>query len=333
MSGRRHRPGDPFPIPVTRRMLRGPSSPGSTQSIPTIDDPKFVLQRLTLESAVAPLIPRPTAPFAKSERKRALTTAAYYSECCMNGISPVEADKAALAVQSQYNKWWVGAKYHEKGDDEMPSESKRRKLHQEPHSSQQLSQDVKQTRKNDAYVTSEDESYVSKKKSQQGSLRYEGESVSIREITLSAEVNANEISAIKNALTAELTATGGDSTTAKFEKYLDLLHSSYKSRGWDARWLEKDSTPFSMDGTWLTLTKPTYTECQGRNSKGQYIYSLGRLAFDMFRPTGLICSVQGVFNSISVTDSSECKRLGSIPSRLRKNVSGNPGSPVVRNYE
>jgi hypothetical protein len=327
MPGRRHRPGDPFPIPVTRRMLRGPSGLGSTQS--TID-PKFVLQRLTLESAVAPLIARPTAPFAKSERKRALTTAAYYSECCMNGISPVEADKAALAVQSQYNKWWVGAKYHETEDAERPSEPKRRKVHQEAHSSQQPSREVKQSRKNDAYVTSEDESYISKP---QGSSREMGESVSIREITLSAEVNANEISAIKNALTAELTVTGGDSTTAKFEKYLDLLHSSYTSREWDARWLEKDSTPFSMDGTWLTLTKPTYTECQGRNSKGQYIYSLGRLAFDMFRPTGLICSVQGVFNSISVTDSSECKRLESVPSRLRKDVSGNPGSPVVRNYE
>jgi hypothetical protein len=251
----------------------------------------------------------------------------------MNGISPVEADKAALAVQSQYNKWWVGAKYHETEGAERPSESKRRKLQQGSQSKQLLSRDVKHASNNDAYVTSEDESYVSKKVSQQGSLGDMADSVSIREISLSAEVNANEISLIKNALTAELTATGGDSTTAKFEKFLDLLHSSYKSRGWDARWLEKDSTPFSMDGTWLTLTKPTYTECQGRNSKGEYIYSLGRLAFDMFRPTGLICSVQGVFNSISVTDSSECKRLGSIPSRLRKDVSGSPGSPIVRNYE
>lgn len=335
MPIRSSRAGDPFPIPVTRHMLRGPSSPGfTTQSIPTID-PKFPLQRLTLESAVAPLIPRPTAPFAKSERKRALTSAAYYSECCMNGISPVEADKAALAVQSQYNKWWVGAKYHETGDTEGPSELKRRKLREEPQSSQQPSRDVKQTtlKTNDAYVTSEDESYISKTNSQQGSLRDMGESVSIREITLSAEVNANEISAIKNTLTAELTATGGDSTTAKFEKCLNLLHSSYKSRGWDARWLEKDSSPFSLDGTWLTLTKPTYTECKGRNPKGQYIYSLGRLTFDMFRPSGLICSVQGVFNSISVTDCSECKRLGSIPWRLRNDVSGNPGSPAVRNYE
>jgi hypothetical protein len=332
MPGRRQRPGDPFPIPVTRRMHRVPSNPSSAQSIPTID-PNFTLQRMTLESAVAPLIRTPTAPFAKSERKRAMTSAAYYSECCMNGISPIEADKAALAVQSQYNKWWVGAKYHETGDAEGPSELKRRKVQQEPRSAQQPSRDVKQTSKNDAYVTSEDESYISKRISQQGSLRDMGESVSIREISLSAEVNANEISAIKNALTTELTANGGDSTTAKFETYLDLLHSSYKSRGWDARWLEKDSSPFSMDGTWLTLTKPTYTECKGRNSKGQYIYSLGRLSFDMFRPTGLTCSVQGVFNSISVTDSSECKRLGSIPSRLRKDVSGNPGSPAVRNYE
>lgn len=65
----------------------------------------FALQALTLDAAVAPSIRKPTAPFAKSERKRAYTSATYYSECFVRGISPVDADTAALDAQDQYEKW------------------------------------------------------------------------------------------------------------------------------------------------------------------------------------------------------------------------------------
>jgi hypothetical protein len=330
---RRHRPTG---APGVARSPR--SDRASTESMPSIH-PKFSPQRLTLESAVAPLIPKPTAPFAKSERKRALTTAAYYSECCMNGIPPVEADKAALAVQSQYTKWWVdmtdGPEAKRRKENEVPQawEQSSQENKVPPQSLEQSSQSVEPRSDNyDGLVTSEDESFLSHKLPQHGSFDM-GEPINIRETAILAQVNANEISSIKNALTAELNTNGGVATTAKFQTYLNMLHSSYSSRGWDARWIEKDSSPFSMDGTWLSLTKLTYSECQGRDSKGQYIYSLGRLSFDMFRPPGLICSVQGVFNSISITDSSEINRLGSIPWRLRKDVSGKPGSLVVRNYK
>ena len=65
------------------------------------------MQQLTLDSAVSPLLPRATAPFDKTERKRAHTSAVYYSECFLRGIKPLDADSAAKDAQEQYDKWWI----------------------------------------------------------------------------------------------------------------------------------------------------------------------------------------------------------------------------------
>lgn len=242
----------------------------------------------------------------------------------MNGISPVEADSAALAVESQYNKWWLASKYH--GPDGKIPVRKKRKLQSRAH---QSLEPPYRADEHDACLISEEEASISHR----GVMSDSGESFNIREVAVNARVRANEIYSAKAALTAELSSNGGDTTTAKFASHLEILHTSYSSRGWDARWIREDTTPFCMDGTWLSLSKPTFSECQGRNEKGQYSYSLGRLSFDMFRPTNLVCSVQGVFNSISVVDTSaKGHTFGSVPSRLQQAVR-KPGKPPVRNYE
>jgi hypothetical protein len=60
--------------------------------------------------ATAPVLSRPTAPFDKTERKRAHTSAIYYSECSLRGIKPVLADAAASHAQGTYDKWWVNTR-------------------------------------------------------------------------------------------------------------------------------------------------------------------------------------------------------------------------------
>ena len=72
-----------------------------------ISSGQFSVQPLTLDAAVSPLLSRPTAPFDRTERKRAHTSAVYYSECFLRGIEPVIADTAALEAQGKYEKWWV----------------------------------------------------------------------------------------------------------------------------------------------------------------------------------------------------------------------------------
>jgi hypothetical protein len=69
--------------------------------------PGLSLQRVTYDHAVAPLLRKPIAPFDRTERKRAHTSALFYSECFLHGIEPKLADTAAVEAQDVYNKWWV----------------------------------------------------------------------------------------------------------------------------------------------------------------------------------------------------------------------------------
>ena len=68
---------------------------------------------MALESAVAPMLPSPITPFQKSDRKKAQTSAMYYSECFLKGVTPTDADNAASDIQGRYNKWWVDAGFHQ----------------------------------------------------------------------------------------------------------------------------------------------------------------------------------------------------------------------------
>ena len=53
-----------------------------------------------------------------------------------------------------------------------------------------------------------------------------------------------------------------------------------------------------LEGHWFTLTKPTYTDCLGFNERGNPMYTLGRMSFEMFRPGNLVLSIEAVFNPI-----------------------------------
>ena len=298
------------------------------RSSSAVVQPNFSLQRLTLGSAVSPLLPKPIAPFGKNERKRAFASATYYSECFLNGITPVQADTAALDAQSLHNKWWVETKYH---DESSQAPAKKRRVLDKANDACELS--LPQRAEDTYVVTSEDDSTVSSRIPSRGEAHYPGP-VNIQEVAVMSQFSANEINSVKGAMVEDLKRSGGDTTTSAFCTYLDILQSFYCSRGWDARWNDKDSAPSNMDGTWLTMSKPTYSDSQGHNQAGEYRYTLGRLSFDMFRPTNLVCSIQGVYNCVSLPNDSEGKRPRSLPHRLQNEIAGSQGTrPRVRNYE
>jgi hypothetical protein len=76
-----------------------------------------------------------------------------------------------------------------------------------------------------------------------------------------------------------------------------------------------------MDGTWLTLSKPTYSEEHGKNQYDESMYSLGRMSF-------LICSdrhicnapIQGIFNTIQMLDPAKGELPYSMPKKIRKEL-------------
>ena len=308
----------------------------------------------------------------KLERKRALLNASFYSECFLNAIAPIDADTAALEAQRRYEKWWVQSKKlpnEEEDEDEtavVSSPRKRLKVAHHRDTSPPTATTTQVTAASKLYpVTSEDEAPGPKPQAQQQQQQQQQqEDVSVISLERSLSLGNHRtalVLATKKAMIDLLKANGGDTSDRQCQSLLKTLQTQYKAQNVDARWLlSHNNTPLTttttsssvlpMDGTWLTLSKPTFSECLGRNAKGQYMYTLGRLSFDMFRPTNLKCSIQGTFNTIQLLNQDEedettaksdemssnyrtRKRPQSFPSKLQKGYDKNVGIPPVRKYE
>jgi len=322
---------------------------------------RFELQQLTLDSAVSPLLSSPITPFQKSDRKKAHTSAMYYSECFLKGVTPKDADNAASDIQGRYNKWWVQSGFHERAESggegtsepdrerrdasrfdvfsaddstEGPSSTKRshrisdvdqaskvagRKRMRRRGGIRDMIQDNTvdphdQADRSVTSVTVDDEYFRSKLATSSH------DDFPIRSIPNLSNVSRTEIVALRDELVDELKASGGDTDSASFQSKLAILTSFYLSSNNDARSVHGHASAFDLDGTWLTLTKPTYHDAKGRNEIGQYVYALGRMSFDMFRPTGLVCSIQGTFNTIHAINPASEQLPMHIPRPLRREV-------------
>ena len=123
------------------------------------------------------------------------------------------------------------------------------------------------------------------------------------------DAKANLLSALKRS--------HGCTEDYDFQQALQHLEVLYKSSNNDLRAMKSKHTKANdFDGVWLTMSNPKYQECLGRNSQGDYIYTLGRMSFDMFRPAALKCSIQGIFNPIALT----AKIPEVVPSSLRREI-------------
>jgi hypothetical protein len=266
----------------------------------------------------------------KKERKRAHAAAQFYSECSLRGILPSEADSAAIGAQERHDKWWIRTKYKtvsedDNGNHEMPASKRRRNEITLPECEEEY-----QT--HSIHMLSEDE--FSHKRP--ASFSDESLTNSIRVLPASAKFHVDEITHCKRVAIDELQKTGGDTQSKTFVNCLKVLESSYSSRKWDARWSSEDAVT-QMDGKWLTLSKPTFAECLGTNDQGDYRYTLGRLSFDMFRPTKLTCSIQGVYNFIGHKTS----EIGTnvvhqpliFPVKLKEDLRKESIKSLVRNFE
>lgn len=274
------------------------------------------------------MLPCPKAPFDKSERKRALKSAIFYSECSVRGIKPVYADAAATNAAGQYEKWWVKTsaarqlcQIDEVVSFPRPSHpNKRRKISGSDSS-------VGVVTAGSASVASEaltrdDDGLVCTARNKR--------SLAISHISTFSPMVKGQVDIVKQRLIDDLKSSGGNVETNEFKDCLDILSTYYKSKSWDGRAIS-DASPFTLNGSWLALSKPTYAESKGRNEKGEYLYSLGRLSFDMFTPTSLACSIQGSFNFIRPIDPKSNIRPLYVPRKLMKEI--HKGDADLRAYE
>ena len=89
-----------------------------------------------------------------------------------------------------------------------------------------------------------------------------------------------------------LRSSFGDTSTPHFQCALKALSSIYRQS-------TKAVDVHKLEGEWLTLSRPNFPDCLGQNINGDFVYTLGRMSFDMFRPNNLRCSIKKIVNNIS----------------------------------
>lgn len=137
----------------------------------------------------------------------------------------------------------------------------------------------------------------------------------------------------RDELLKALAISGGDAQADTFAKSIAPLAQVFEEQDVDTRQLEEDSDQSGVHGTWLTLTKPTFFGNLGENDAGDPMYTLGRMTFDMFSPTNLVCSLQGNFNSIEIVGDEQrgsMLKAGLVPKGLREEVENR--DVVLRTY-
>lgn len=309
----------------------------------------FSFRRLSLDRAVAPLLSRPIAPFDRSERKKAYTSALFYSECFLRGIEPKVADTAAAAAQGAYDKWWVKStasvslestkENGSRNDDsfEKPERSPDRSPKKKKQKQALSDSDNKAFEKTDAGFTISSPAIAIIPKKSRDEEKDEDTSSGCIEFIATSSQNRSlisrsplspqtiDIEVVKDLLIEDLRLSGGNVKTPEYLRYQSILE----------RYFIQNKLPKidldAMEGNWLTISKPTFTECTGKNEKGEDKFSLGRMSFDMFKPTGLNCSFQASFNLIQEIDPNDPGRPLYIPQKLMQEIQN--GDCILRTYE
>lgn len=128
----------------------------------------------------------------------------------------------------------------------------------------------------------------------------------------------------RDGMLIALAVSGGDTDTPQFRDCLSVLQDSFLERRRAAAAAADLDLPYAdHEGTWLSLTKPTFFGCLGENDQNDPMYTIGRMTFDMFQPSNLICSLQGNFNVV--------ERIDAVPDCLVAQV-GTDAS-VLRTYK
>jgi hypothetical protein len=133
-------------------------------------------------------------------------------------------------------------------------------------------------------------------------------SMSLSRTSSSFSVLPPELQAARDDILQALALSGGEVNDPKFLQALEPLVQYYATTQHDTRPLvvvvesDNSSDPrlLRVEGMWLSLSKPTFFGNLGENDQGDPMYTLGRMAFDMYAPAQLVCSLQGSFNPVSV---------------------------------
>ena len=157
----------------------------------------------------------------------------------------------------------------------------------------------------------------------------EDEAVIVTQVPQIPRPIASNVEIARDGVLHSLAISQGDVDSDKFKMALEPLLQHFSQQSLDTR--PHLSGNQSVDGQWLSLSKPSYFASLGDNDNGDPMYTLGRMSFDMFSPTNLVCSLQGNFNPVEVVSEEQRKAvLETVPKSLRDEVEA--GNTVLRTY-
>eukprot|EP00526_Cylindrotheca_closterium_P002685 CAMPEP_0113615892 /NCGR_PEP_ID=MMETSP0017_2-20120614/7945_1 /TAXON_ID=2856 /ORGANISM="Cylindrotheca closterium" /LENGTH=1002 /DNA_ID=CAMNT_0000525163 /DNA_START=225 /DNA_END=3233 /DNA_ORIENTATION=+ /assembly_acc=CAM_ASM_000147 len=123
----------------------------------------------------------------------------------------------------------------------------------------------------------------------------------------------------RSELVDSLLSVHGDVTNERFLKALEVMSSIYASSDPGKPIDDTEFLDNFLNSAWVSLSRPAYDGCLGKTGRGDYIYALGKMSFNMFKPGSLKCSIQHTLNKISyVCDMNEARNQ--VPWSLRREL-------------
>ena len=141
--------------------------------------------------------------------------------------------------------------------------------------------------------------------------------MSVPEVSFRSSSSAKSLRQAKELFLRELGRSKGDVTDPSVNSALQQLLQLSKVARNDLA--PSQHTHPKIDGVWIDISKPKFPDCLGMNARMDYEYTLGRMSFGKFRPTDLLCSIQGSFNPIHEIEEKDIKSHSShIPNSIRR---------------
>lgn len=187
----------------------------------------------------------------------------FKKECAKLGISLEEVNDAAKQSVSFYKKWWWSADNKNNKNNNNNNNNTTTNNHG--------------TNDNNDEKNDDEKSHSS--------------SQSIHNVTgmpaaLAPPIVADLIVQAKTEALIALRRSNGDTTCSHFQCAVRALSTIFSQNSRSPVNIHK------FEGEWLTLSRPNFPNCLGQNVDGDFLYTLGRMSFDMFRPANLRCSIK-----------------------------------------
>lgn len=136
---------------------------------------------------------------------------------------------------------------------------------------------------------------------------------------------------VRSELIDALLSSEGDVDDPRFLSALDVLSTAFKSNSGNTNY----SLSSILNGSWRSLSRPSYHYggCLGMNERGSFVYTLGRMCFNMFKPSSLRCTVQSTMNIIQPVCVMDNNAPRAAPWSLRRElalVRDDPNEPHVQ---